>query len=72
MLCSSLKFFSASTVAVLTLGEPIGSTLLAYWFLGETLNVWKAVGGTCILVGIYLALKADVAGRGFIINRGRG
>ncbi|UCD70988.1 MAG: DMT family transporter, partial [Syntrophobacterales bacterium] len=27
----ALKFFSASTVAILLLGEPIGSTLLAYW-----------------------------------------
>jgi drug/metabolite transporter (DMT)-like permease len=52
----ALKFFSASTVAVLILGEPIGSALLAYWFLGEPLTVWKITGGACILVGIYITL----------------
>lgn len=65
----SLKFFSASTVAVLILGEPVGSTLLAYWFLGETLNLWKVAGGTCILVGIYITLRANARGNGPNINR---
>ena len=67
----ALKFFSASTVAILILGEPIGSTLLAYWILGETLSLWKATGGICILAGIYVALRADVSGGGLIISRER-
>jgi drug/metabolite transporter (DMT)-like permease len=67
----ALKFFSASTIAVLILGEPIGSTLLAYWILGETLSSWKAVGGTCILAGIYVALRADAAGVALITSRER-
>lgn len=68
----ALKFFSASTVAVLILGEPIGSILLAYWILGETLSPWKAAGGICILAGIYAALRGDIMGGGLIINRERG
>jgi drug/metabolite transporter (DMT)-like permease len=68
----ALKFFSASTIAILILGEPIGSTLLAYWILGETLSVWKATGGICILAGIYVALRANVKGSGLIVSRERG
>jgi drug/metabolite transporter (DMT)-like permease len=68
----ALKFFSASTVAILILGEPIGSTLLAYWVLGETLSPVKAAGGICILAGIYAAVRGDIAGTGMIISRKRG
>ena len=68
----ALKFFSASTVAILILGEPIGSTLLAYWLLGETLSPLKAAGGICILAGIYAAIRGDIAGTGMIISRKRG
>lgn len=51
----ALRWFSASTVAVCLLGEPIGSTLLAWIFFGETLTAWKAAGGALILAGIVLA-----------------
>lgn len=51
----ALRWFSSSTVAVCLLGEPIGSTLLAWIFFGETLTAWKAVGGALILAGIVLA-----------------
>lgn len=68
----ALKFFSASTVAVLILGEPIGSTLLAYLILGETLSVWKVIGGICILAGIYTAIRGDIMGAGMIISTERG
>jgi drug/metabolite transporter (DMT)-like permease len=68
----ALKFFSASTVAVLILGEPIGSTLLAYLILGETLSAWKVAGGICILAGIYTAIRGDIMGAGMIISTERG
>jgi drug/metabolite transporter (DMT)-like permease len=68
----ALKFFSASTVAVLILGEPIGSTLLAYVILGEMLSVWKVTGGICILAGIYTAIRGDIMGAGMIISTERG
>jgi drug/metabolite transporter (DMT)-like permease len=53
----ALKYLPASTVAVLILGEPIGSTLLAYLLLGETLTPLKGVGAALILIGIYFSLR---------------
>lgn len=55
----ALKYVSASTVAVAILGEPVGSTLLAYWILKETLTPLKLVGGLLIIAGIYLAARAE-------------
>jgi len=51
----SLKWFSSSLVAVSLLGEPIGSSILAYFIFGEELTMVKLAGGGLILVGIYLA-----------------
>jgi drug/metabolite transporter (DMT)-like permease len=53
----ALKYLPASIVAVAILGEPIGSTILAYFILGEGLTVWKIVGGISIFAGIFVALK---------------
>jgi len=55
----ALRYLSASTVAILVLGEPIGSTVLAYLFLGEGISVLKGIGAAAILVGIYLSLRAE-------------
>lgn len=51
----ALKHLPASTVAVIILGEPVGSTVLAYLLLGEPITLLKAVGGLLILLGIYLS-----------------
>jgi len=51
----SLRWFSSSLVAVSLLGEPIGSSILAYFIFGEELTMVKLAGGGLILVGIYLA-----------------
>ena len=53
----ALKYLPASMVAITTLGEPIGSTLLAYLILGEGLTVWKVIGGISIFAGILIALR---------------
>ena len=53
----ALKYLPASMVAITILGEPIGSTILAYFILGEGLTIWKVVGGMLILSGILVALK---------------
>jgi len=53
----ALKYLPASMVAITTLGEPIGSTLLAYFILGEGLTVWKVIGGISIFAGILIALR---------------
>jgi drug/metabolite transporter (DMT)-like permease len=51
----TLGFLSPTTVAVLILGEPIGATLLAYCFFGETLSPGKAAGLLILGTGIVLA-----------------
>jgi drug/metabolite transporter (DMT)-like permease len=53
----ALKYLPAAAVAVAILGEPIGSTILAYLILGEGLTLWKIIGGISIFSGILNALK---------------
>ena len=54
-----LKDVSATVVAISLMGEPIGSTLLALAFFGET-PPWTAVlGGLLLLVGIYVAVTTQ-------------
>ena len=53
----ALKYLPASMVAITILGEPIGSTILAYFILGEGLTLWKIIGGISIFIGILIALK---------------
>lgn len=56
----ALKYLPASMVAVTILGEPLGSTLLAYFILGEGLTIWKFFGGISIFAGILIALRKTV------------
>jgi len=56
----ALKYLPASMVAVAILGEPIGSTLLAYFILGEGLTAWKILGGISIFAGILVALRKEI------------
>jgi len=55
----ALKWFSTGLIAVSLLGEPIGSSLLAYIIFGERLTWMKAAGGTLILTAIYLAAVGE-------------
>jgi drug/metabolite transporter (DMT)-like permease len=50
-----LKYLSASLVSVALLGEPIGSTILAYIFFQETPGWIKIFGAVMILAGILLS-----------------
>jgi drug/metabolite transporter (DMT)-like permease len=52
----TLRFLSPTTVAVLILGEPIGATLLAYWFFNEAITPVKALG--LFLLGSGIVLNA--------------
>jgi len=49
-----LKYLSATMVAVTTLAEPVGSTVLAYFLLREIPSSAVVLGGVLILIGIYL------------------
>lgn len=48
----SLKYLPTGYVAVNLLGEPVGSTILAYFFLNETPPAVKIIGAILILAGI--------------------
>lgn len=51
----SLKYLPAGYIAVTLLGEPIGSSFLAYIFLKEIPTVVKIIGAILILIGIGIA-----------------
>jgi drug/metabolite transporter (DMT)-like permease len=43
------------------LGEPVGSTILAYFLFQEGMTLLKFCGGFLIMAGIYLAAKQEVS-----------
>lgn len=53
----SLKYLPASLVSITTLGEPIGSAILAFFILSEAPPALTYCGGALILIGIYLSSK---------------
>ena len=53
----ALAHLPAAFVAITTLGEPIGSAILAYFILQETPTAAVLTGGVLILIGIYLASR---------------
>jgi drug/metabolite transporter (DMT)-like permease len=54
-----LRFMDPTVVAIAIMGEPVGATLLALAFYGET-PPWSAVvGGAIVLAGIYVAISAQ-------------
>jgi len=57
----ALGYLSAAYVSITLLGEPIGSTILAYIFLNEKPTLIKLAGGALILVGIYIASRSETA-----------
>ncbi|HXZ34770.1 MAG TPA: DMT family transporter [Thermodesulfobacteriota bacterium] len=55
----ALRFFSATLVAVVILGEPIGASILAYFILGENPGINLIWGGALVLLGIYLSTREE-------------
>jgi len=58
----ALRYLSAAYVSITLLGEPIGSTILAFFLLGETPAVLKIFGAILILAGIYAASRSNPSG----------
>ncbi len=52
-----LRFLPVTLVAITTLGEPIGSSVLAFFVLQEVPAALTVFGGVVILVGIYIASR---------------
>lgn len=59
----ALGYLSAAFVSIALLGEPIGSTILAYLILGEVPSWLKIIGAALILAGIYIASLSDIRNR---------
>ena len=53
----TLKYLPASLVSITLLGEPIGSTILAFIILDEVPSTFELMGAAFILIGIYLASR---------------
>lgn len=64
----ALAFLSAAYVSIALLGEPIGSTILAYIFLDEMPTSLKICGAALILIGIYLASQSERTGNRKVLN----
>ncbi len=55
----ALRYLSATYVSITLLGEPIGSIILAYFFLRETPSVLMMFGAILILAGIFIASRSQ-------------
>ncbi|NIR49833.1 DMT family transporter [candidate division KSB1 bacterium] len=55
----ALKYVSATMVAVITLGEPIGASILAFFILDEKLTAFQMIGGMLILTGVAVAIRGE-------------
>ncbi len=57
----ALRYIPATLVATVNLGEPIGSSILAFIILGEVPGTLKIFGALFILLGIYLSSRPGAA-----------
>ncbi len=57
----ALRYLPAAYVSITTLGEPIGSTFLAFLLLGEEPTGLMLLGGALILAGIAVASRRNQA-----------
>jgi drug/metabolite transporter (DMT)-like permease len=55
----ALRYLPVALVSVTTLGEPIGSSILAFLILGEMPAAAQIFGGVLILAGIYITSRKD-------------
>jgi drug/metabolite transporter (DMT)-like permease len=55
----ALKYLPASFVSVALLGEPVGSTVLAYFIFQEQPGWIKIGGAVLILAGIWMAARGE-------------
>jgi drug/metabolite transporter (DMT)-like permease len=55
----ALKYLSPSIVSASILGEPVGSTVLAFLILHEVPPFGTLIGGILILIGIYIVSQKD-------------
>jgi drug/metabolite transporter (DMT)-like permease len=52
-----LKYMNAAAVSMAVLGEPVISSLLAWWLLKESLSAYQLAAGVFILFGVWLFIR---------------
>lgn len=57
----SLRHLPAPTVGLFLLGEPVGATILAYFFFHEVPSAWTLAGGAVVLASLVLLVTAEKA-----------
>ncbi len=58
----ALRYIQASVVAVSILGEPVGAIIWAIIFLNEAPTLRQIVGGSIILIGLFIFTRATGSG----------
>ncbi|ABW02816.1 DMT family transporter [Caldivirga maquilingensis] len=56
----SLKYLPATAVSTVTLVEPVGSTVLAYLLLHQSVGLIEALSMTVTLIGVYLSIRGGL------------
>jgi drug/metabolite transporter (DMT)-like permease len=64
----ALAFLTAAYVSIALLGEPIGSSILAYFFLEEVPSTLMICGAVLILSGIYIASRSEKRDKDPLVN----
>ncbi|NEX77528.1 DMT family transporter [Bacillus thermocopriae] len=59
-----LNYVNATTISMSILGEPVGSTILAFLILGEQLTNWQIAGGVLVLLGVFFFMTQKQKGEG--------
>jgi len=54
----ALGYLPASIVSPTMLGQPVLTAVLAIPLLGEGLSFWQVVGGTAVLIGVYIVHRS--------------
>ncbi len=57
-----LKYMKSSTVTAIALGEPIGASILAYMFLGQTIDYVKALLMTIVILSVFIVVWSEEPG----------
>jgi len=55
----ALKHVTATLIAICILGEPVGASVFAYFFLGESVTALQCMGGGLILAGIFISTRTQ-------------
>lgn len=51
-----LNYVNATTISMSILGEPVGASILAYFLLREQLSSFQWIGGTIVIISVFLYL----------------